>query len=141
MSAKQKPDRARIESAIRDAVEAVLPSFVDEVLKRLDDAPSNRPRATGAKDLGPLFDAARSGGEKAVRILLDRPIEELQPIARVLSRQLGDKARRSKDVNNIRDEICKEVLRRARRNDVFLSSGDVSEAAEDGVVLEKGQRE
>jgi hypothetical protein len=126
VSAKQNPERARLEAAIRDAVEAVLPSLINEVLTRLGDMPSNHRRPTGAQELGPLFDAAHSGGEAAVRALLDRPIEELRLIARVLDRQLGDKARRSKDANKIRDAISAEILRRARRNDVFLYSDDAS---------------
>lgn len=131
MSDNPKRDRARIEAAIRAAFEAVLPSLIDEVAARLDEAPPSRPRPAREHDLGPLFDAARSKGERAVRALLDRPMDELRTIARALDRHIGDQARRSKDAGKVRDAIVDEVLRRAWRNDVFLSSSHTRGGAAD----------
>jgi hypothetical protein len=140
VSGNPKRDRARIEEAIRAAFEAVLPSLIDEVVARLDEAPPSRPRPAREHDLGPLFDAARSKGEKAVRALLERPMDELRTIARALDRHIGDQARRSKDAAKVRDAIVDEVLRRAWRNDVFLSSGHTRGGAADGPHEKEGAR-
>lgn len=131
MSTSEKIDQGRIEAALRGAFEAVLPSLVREVVARMEQPAIERPRPEPVSDLGPLFNEARRYGEPALRNLLDRPIEELRPIARALGRKFSDMARKSKDAKRVREAIVTEIMRRAFRNDVFLGPSSASLDSDD----------
>lgn len=119
MSHKESVSREQIEAALRGALEAVLPALVEDVLARLGEKPA--PRNTRARriDLAPLFEAARSGGEPAVRRVVDE-MDDIIHLASTIDRTLGSRARRAKDLTPVRADIVAEILRRAVRNDVFL---------------------
>lgn len=86
-------------------------------------APAKTPRAR-PPDIGPWLDAAHAGGLDAVRALLHVPVEELRLIARALGRPMGERFRRAKDEDRMREELAAEFVRRATRNDVFLASSE-----------------
>lgn len=137
--------RGSIERAVREAFEASLPTLVDEVVRRLEghpsaaksprdeDSPTSAAQADGRerrqaalKVVPRLMEAARLGGETAVRDDLQRPDVDLHALARVLDRALGERSRRWQD-ERLREELLREILRRSVRGDVFLEGGRDSE--------------
>jgi hypothetical protein len=126
---RELPDRATLERALREAFEAALPSIVSRALgggESTPVAPAPRRRAANLAALTPLFDAARSGGEPAVRSVLGLSLEHIRGIATALDRTLGERLRRTKDAQRAQDDVAAEVMRRALRNDVFLGVSERS---------------
>lgn len=127
--------RERIEVALRAEFETALPKLVEAVVRRLahegDGSPPppakvqrKRSRVADLDALEELFRIARTEGEGAVRVRLDKSLEEILPVARALDRVLADKLRKTKNRDRVIDTVVAEVLRRAHRLDVHLGSSD-----------------
>ncbi|MCK6506255.1 hypothetical protein L6R53_23265 [Myxococcota bacterium] len=125
------PSASELEAALRAAFEVVLPALVEETRKRLDGGHPKRAEVPAALDALPkLLDAAAAGGEAAVLTLLPMEHAELLAISKALDRVLAQRHRKLRNLPRMRADIAAEVVRRARRNAVFLSDAPSESAGE-----------